>query len=128
MCGYAPCRRARQRRLEESRYRKANDLYSWIRVSLPVRFSIHAVQPRAVIPENLFPGATRDVHPHEMIDGVRPMGIGVGIVRRYHDVVVADSFDDIRYQFLLYVYGNETLAQEIIAWLSAQGLIGVSFA
>ena len=52
----------------------------------------------------------------------------MGIVRRDHDVVVADSFDDIRDQLLLHVYGNETLAQEIIARLPAQRLVRVAFA
>src|SRR5262245_42550909 len=146
MCGYAPCRRVRQRRLEESRSRKACDDLSWnslssdkirltakyaksTKINFPnvknlfsmrtlrsllsmssdlrvprafvVRLLIHAVQPRAVVPENLLSGAARDVHPHEMIDGIGPMGIRVGIVCRNHDIVIADSIDDIRNQLLL---------------------------
>ena len=93
-----------------------------------VRFSIHAIQPRAVVPENFSPCVARDFHGHKVIHCIRPMRISVRIIGRDYDIVVANSFDHIADQILFHIDGNETLAQKVIARPQAHPFVTVTFA
>src|SRR5581483_4130051 len=87
-----------------------------------------AVQPRAVIPENLSARGAGDFHGHKIVHGVGPVRIRVRVVRRNHHVVVAQPPDHVEDQLFLHVHGDEALAQEVVARPQAHGLVAVALA
>src|SRR2546426_5687569 len=87
---------------------------------------VHAIKPRAVVPQDLFSRAAWHLHGHEVIYGVGPVGVRVRIVGRDHHVIFADSPDHVAHQVFFNVHRDEALAHEVIAWFHAEGLVGVT--
>src|SRR5262249_50584493 len=74
------------------------------------------VQTRAVVPEDLGLGLVADaLETDELLDGHREEPIGVRVVRRDHDVVVADGLHDLAQRLLVGVGGHVALAEEVLA-------------
>src|SRR3989442_7068275 len=85
------------------------------RPSRAAAVSVDAVQPRAVVPENLALALLRERQLQEEVRRLGEVRVRMRVVRREDEVVVAELLDHVLDLVLVDVDADEALAAEVLA-------------